>query len=207
MFNLLSHPLLATWSNIKSPHQSFLPIKFTLYLRNNWWNLHLYYATHWILFDDYYCFKIGGYKIIIYAIVDCNKNFNDVYVGLYLDLSMIFKCWGNHLYKQVQYKDLLEINKGACNGILPYFLGDKGYLLISFMMITFKEKGQCNILELLYNQKHKCKHFVVKNVFEYFQRNYLGSWNSMWFSYLMYWFVLTSCTTCWYQKDKITFNN
>jgi len=62
--NLLSHPLLATWSNIKNSHQSFLPIKFTLYLRNNWWNSHLYYATRWSLFDDYYCYKIGGYKII-----------------------------------------------------------------------------------------------------------------------------------------------
>ncbi len=96
-------------------------------------------------------------------------------MGLHLDLLMIFECSGNHLCKQVQYKDLLEINKGTCNCILPYFLGDKGYLLILFMMITFKEKGQCTIVELLYNQKHKCKHFVVENVFEYFQRSYLGS--------------------------------
>lgn len=70
------------------------------------------------------------------------------------------------LYKQVQLHGLFDITRGSCkDGILPYLLGDKGYPLINWTMTTFKEDGQHNILELLYNIKHKKGRSVVDNAF------------------------------------------
>lgn len=59
-------------------------------------------------------------------------------------------------------------------------------------MTPFKENGQHSLLEMLYNWKHKHEHFVVENTFKIMKKNsssYLGSLNSMSFSFLM-------CSTC-----------
>lgn len=70
------------------------------------------------------------------------------------------------LYKQVQLHGLFDITRGSCKDeILPYLLCDKGYPFISWIMTLFKEDGQHNILELLYNIKHKKGRFVVDNAF------------------------------------------
>jgi hypothetical protein len=47
----------------------------------------------------------------------------------------------------------------------PYIMGDKGYPLISWIMIPFKEERHLFVLELLHNKKHKRGHLVMENVF------------------------------------------
>jgi hypothetical protein len=44
-------------------------------------------------------------------------------------------------------------------------LGDKGYPLISWIMMPFKEEMQHSILKLLYHRKHKRGKSIVENVF------------------------------------------
>jgi hypothetical protein len=46
------------------------------------------------------------------------------------------------LYKCMQYRGLLDNYKGTLNApSLHYLIGDKGYPLISWIMIPFKEEG------------------------------------------------------------------
>jgi hypothetical protein len=45
------------------------------------------------------------------------------------------------LYKKVQYNELFEIDKISQNEfVVSYLLGDKGYLLISWTMMPYKEE-------------------------------------------------------------------
>jgi hypothetical protein len=45
------------------------------------------------------------------------------------------------LHKNVQYNGLFETNKGFQREFPPYFLGDKGYPLISWIMRPLNEEG------------------------------------------------------------------
>jgi hypothetical protein len=45
------------------------------------------------------------------------------------------------LYKKIQYNRLFEIDKVFQNEfVVSYLLGDKGYLLISWIMMPYKEE-------------------------------------------------------------------
>jgi hypothetical protein len=45
-------------------------------------------------------------------------------------MSMIPKPFANHFYSTTQYGGLFNPKKGFDNGIAPYLLGDKGFLLL-----------------------------------------------------------------------------
>jgi hypothetical protein len=46
------------------------------------------------------------------------------------------------LYKCAKYRGLLDVDRGATNeSFLPYFIGDKTYVLISWIITLFKEEG------------------------------------------------------------------
>jgi hypothetical protein len=60
---------------------------------------------------------------------------------------------------------LFEIENATQNGFAPYFLDDKGYPLISWIITPYPKKGQHFVLELLYNRKHKKGRSVVENAF------------------------------------------
>ncbi len=55
------------------------------------------------------------------------------------------------LYCHVQYYNLFDPSTRV-EQIPPYLLGDKGYILINWIMTSFKEDGQHCILELFYNK-------------------------------------------------------
>jgi hypothetical protein len=60
------------------------------------------------------------------------------------------------LYKQVQLHGLFDIINGSYEDINPpYFLGDKGYPFINWIMTLFKIDEHHSILELFYNIKPK----------------------------------------------------
>jgi hypothetical protein len=67
---------------------------------------------------------------------------------------------------------LFEIGKASQNGFAPYLVGDKGYPLISWIMMPYNEEGQHLILEFLYNMKHKRDHFVVENAFSILKKTF-----------------------------------
>jgi hypothetical protein len=62
--------------------------------------------------------------------------------------------------------------KKGVDGFPPYLLGDKGYPLINWIMMPFKEEGQHSILELLYNRKHKQGRLIVENVFSNLKKTF-----------------------------------
>jgi hypothetical protein len=51
------------------------------------------------------------------------------------------------------------------HGFPPYLLSDKSYLLITWIMIPFKEENQHTILELLYNKKNKQRNSTMEIAF------------------------------------------
>lgn len=86
--------------------------------------------------------------------VDFNKTFLDVCVGFPSSVNNVRVMHKSTLYRHVQYHNLFHPIKGV-EGISPYLLGDKGYLLINWIMTLLKKYGHHFILELLYNKKHK----------------------------------------------------
>ncbi len=123
--------------------------------------------------EDYYYHKFGGYNVVAQAIVDCKKKIIDVFVsllGCVNDLKVLHK-YG--LYRNAQYHGLFaSTNSTFQHGFPPYFLSDKGYPLILWIMTPFKEEGQHTIVESLYNQKHKQGHFILDNAFGILKKDF-----------------------------------
>jgi len=93
---------------------------------SNRWHPHHNFKTYYSFFQDYYCHPTSKYSIVVRIIVDCNKTFFDVYVGLPNNLNdskilcrFVLCCCG-------QYQNLFDPNKGV-EGIHLYLLGDEGY--------------------------------------------------------------------------------
>ncbi len=88
--------------------------------------------------NDYYYFKTNGYSIVAQPIIDYNKMFTYVFVGL---LGLLNGCrilQRSYLYKHAQYKNLLDANTGTLNeSFPPYLVGDEGYPLSSWIMAPF----------------------------------------------------------------------
>jgi hypothetical protein len=59
----------------------------------------------------------------------------------------------------------LHLTIQPLNMVFHLIQGDKGYPLITSIMIHFNEKKQHTILELLSNRKHKWSHSILENVF------------------------------------------
>jgi hypothetical protein len=58
------------------------------------------------------------------------------------------------LYNKIMHQDLLNLNLGCQDGLLPYILGDKCYFLLSWIMVSHKEREHI-VLEALYDRNHK----------------------------------------------------
>ncbi len=89
---------------------------------------------------DYYYFKFGGYSIVTHVVVDCNKNCIAIYVGLPRIINDSRMLRRSALYKQVQLHGLFNIIGGSCKDrISPYLVGDKGYPIISWIMMACQQ--------------------------------------------------------------------
>jgi hypothetical protein len=75
------------------------------------------------------------------CVVDCNKKCTNVFVGLPSSVNDLKALCRFGLYKNVQYNGLFDINKVSQNEfVVSYLLGDKGYPLISWIMMPYKEE-------------------------------------------------------------------
>jgi hypothetical protein len=88
---------------------------------------------------DYYYHKIGNYSIVVQAIINCNKKFTDLCVGMLDNVNDYRVLHRSTLYQHVQFHGLSDPNKGV-DGVPPYLLSDKGYPLICWVMTPFKRK-------------------------------------------------------------------
>ena len=62
----------------------------------------------------------------------------------------------------------MTVESGYQDGIRPYLLADKGYLLLSWIIISFKNDGHSRSLaiESYFNKCHRCSRNVVENAFD-----------------------------------------
>jgi len=84
--------------------------------------------------------------MVLQVVVECNKRFINIYVGLprFVNDSHVLRL--SSMYKKTMYRRLLNMDKGTCIDIPTYLLGDKGYPLI--LKFWLHSKKMVNIMYL-----------------------------------------------------------
>jgi hypothetical protein len=80
--------------------------------------------------------------MVAQAVVDANKLFTSVYVGLLGSVNDQCVLRKSGLWQQVVQGGLMNVDSGYQDGIPPYLLGDKGYPLLNWIIVPFKSDGQ-----------------------------------------------------------------
>lgn len=104
----------------------------------------------------------------------------------------------------------LNVNRIGLDGVHCYFLGEKGYPLINWVMTPFKEEGQHTILKFLCNKKHKRGQVIVDNTCGMKKKpsnNYWINQIGMLPSNLMCSLVIACYTICLGLKMKSTWHD
>jgi hypothetical protein len=70
--------------------------------------------------------------------VDHEKQFRDVFVGLSRSMNDFRILHLSNLYSKVTFDGFFDHEHGSQDGINPYILGDKGYPLLPWFMIPHK---------------------------------------------------------------------
>ncbi len=84
-----------------------------------------------IMYPKDYYHKSGVYHIVAQVMVDSNKKFTNIFIGLLRNVNDSQVLKRSRLYQQVQYHVLFDPSKGCGDGTPPYSLRDKGYPLIN----------------------------------------------------------------------------
>jgi adenylate kinase family enzyme len=79
---------------------------------------------------DYY-HKSGSYRMVAQAMVESNKKFTNIFIGLPRNVNDSQVLKRSRFYQQVQYHVLFNPSKRCGDGTPPYLLRDKGYPLIN----------------------------------------------------------------------------
>jgi hypothetical protein len=87
---------------------------------------------------DYFSFKSKDYNMELQAMVDCQKKFHDVFVGLYGSMQNVHILHLLKLYKKAMNGDIFHLNKGE-EKIKPYLITNKCDLLLPWLMIPHKK--------------------------------------------------------------------
>jgi hypothetical protein len=119
-----------------------------------------------VYFEEYFFHKTKGYNVVAQVVVDRQKQFMDVYVGLCGSVNDSRVLRKSRLYQRAIHGVSFTCLLGHKMESPPYLLGDKGYPLFPWLMTLHKEDGEVHsILELLYNHKRNCGRLVVENSF------------------------------------------
>ena len=86
---------------------------------------------------DYYYFKSGWYTINCQALVDSEKRFIDLYLGMPGSTNDAMMLRRSSLYGLAMQQRILGPNQAA-RGFSPYLIGDLGYPLQPWLMIPHK---------------------------------------------------------------------
>ena len=113
---------------------------------------------------DYYYFKSGGYTLNCQAVVDSNKRFIDLFLGMpgsTNDARMLRRSSLHHLG---MHNNLFD-REHAVEGFAPFLIGDSGYPLLPWLMVPHRGPGQLSIAEQLFNRRLRRGRCVVENTF------------------------------------------
>jgi hypothetical protein len=114
--------------------------------------------------EDYYYFKSGGYTLNCQAVVDSNKRFLDLYVGMPGSTNDARVLRRSSLYHLAMSQNLFD-SRYVVHGFSPYLLGDSGYPLLPWLMVPHRNVRNLSVLETLFNRKLRRGHCVVENAF------------------------------------------
>jgi hypothetical protein len=115
-------------------------------------HLHIQKPRH-LYAEDFYYHKTGGFSIVAQAVVDSKKRFIDLFVGMPGSTNDMRTLRRSGLYMNVIHCRILNDEDGIVyEGFSPYLLGDKGYPLLKWLMVPYKDDRPLSILEKLYNK-------------------------------------------------------
>ena len=113
---------------------------------------------------DYFYFKSGGYSLNCQAVVDSEKRFLDLYLGMPGSTNDCRVLRRSSLYDLAMHNNLLD-DQQAFQGFSPFLLGDLGYPLLPWLMVPHRSSGQLSMADRLFNKKLRRGRCVVENAF------------------------------------------
>ena len=101
-----------------------------------------------------------------HVVVNKSKRFLDVYVGMPDSVNNSRALKRSTLYCLVKSTNLFNPNL-AQEDFAPYFLENKGYLCLPWLITPHREvaSGNCNVQEQLFNRKMSRGKLLVENAF------------------------------------------
>ena len=113
---------------------------------------------------DYFYFKSGGYTLNCQAVVDCNKRFLDLFLGMPGSTNDARVLRRSSLYNKGMHGTLWDAGV-SFEGFSPYLLADSGYPLLPWLMVPHRGEGNMPIADTLFNRKLRRGCGVVENAF------------------------------------------
>ncbi len=99
-----------------------------------------------VYYKDYFFHKTRGYSVVAQAVVDSQKRFMDVYVGLLGSVNDSCVLKKSKLYQHVIHRVSFTWLLGHKMESPPYLLEDKGYPLLVWLMTLHKEDGEAYLI-------------------------------------------------------------
>ena len=113
---------------------------------------------------DYFYFKSGGYTLNCQAIVDSEKQFLDLYLGMPGSTNDSRVLRRSSLYDLAMHNNLFDDREGV-DGFSPYLIGDLGYPLLPWLMVLHRSHIRLSVAEALFNKKLRKARAAVENAF------------------------------------------
>ena len=113
---------------------------------------------------EYFYFKKGGYSINCQAVVDSEKRFLDLYVGMpgsTNDARMLRRSTFYHLASHGHIMD----DRATVDRFSPYVIADVGYPLLPWMLVPHRQEQQLSLAENMFNRILRKGRMVVENAF------------------------------------------
>ena len=113
---------------------------------------------------DYFYFKSGGYTFNCQVVVDRQKRFLDLYLGMPGSTNDSRMLRRSSLYHLATHNNFFNEEHGM-QGFSPFLLGDSGYPLLPWLMVPHRGGGDLSLAESLFNKKLRKGRCVVENSF------------------------------------------
>ena len=113
---------------------------------------------------DYFYFKSGGYTLNCQAVVDSNKRFLDLFLGMPGSTNDSRMLHRSSLYDKGMHGTLWDAGV-SFEGFSPYILGDSGYPLLPWLLVPHRGQGNMPVADSLFNRKLRRGRGIVENAF------------------------------------------